>query len=84
MMPGTMPAMMDAFMAWRVLPWSFYQTPLTAMMLSAGLPYTVAAPTARASTATMDAAEAAHQQIMNVFSAYRSDGGHGTAQSFWP
>ena len=84
MMPGTMPAMMDAFMAWRVLPWSFYQTPLTAMMLSAGLPYTVAGPTARASTATMDAAEAAHQQMLNVFSAYRSDGGHGTSQSFWP
>lgn len=80
--PGSMPAMMDAFMAWRILPWAFYQTPLTAMMLSAGLPYAVAAPAARASTATMDAAEAAHQQMLNVFSAYRSEGGHGAAHIF--
>lgn len=76
------PSMMQAFWAWPSSPWALYQTPLTAMMMSAGMPYTVALPTARASTATLDAADATRQQVLNVFSAYRSDGGHGSAHSF--
>lgn len=48
-------------------PWSFYQGPLTAMMLSYGVPYSVAAPTARASTCAMDAADAACAQWRSIF-----------------
>jgi hypothetical protein len=52
---------------WNASPWSFYQGPLTAMMLSYGLPYSVAAPTARASTCAMDAADAAYAQWRSIF-----------------
>ena len=48
-------------------PWTFYQGPLTAMMLSYGVPYSVAAPTARASTCAMDAADAACAQWRLMF-----------------
>jgi hypothetical protein len=48
-------------------PWSFYQGPLMAMMLSYGVPYAVAAPTARASTCAMDAADAACAQWRSIF-----------------
>jgi len=43
-------------------PWSFYQGPLTAMMLAYGIPYAVAAPTVRATTSALEAAEAAWAQ----------------------
>lgn len=66
-------------------PWTMWQTPLTMMMMSAGMPYAVASPAARASTATMDAADAAREQFARVFSAYRSDGGHAAAAvAQWP
>lgn len=52
---------------WNATPWSFYQGPLTAMMLSYGVPYSVAAPTARASTCAMDAADAACAQWRSMF-----------------
>jgi hypothetical protein len=71
---------------WSVTPWSFYQGPLTAMMLSYGVPYAVAAPTARASTSAMDAADAACTQWRLVFG--NSDGKKGgsnlTARQMWP
>lgn len=50
------------------------------MMMSAGLPFAVASPSAKAGTAAMDAADAARQQMENMYSAYRSDGGHAAAQ----
>jgi len=50
-----------------VSPWSFYQGPLMAMMLSYGVPYSVAAPTARAGTCAMDAADAACAQWRSMF-----------------
>jgi hypothetical protein len=53
--------------AWNVTPWNIYQAPMMAMMLSYGVPYSVAAPTARASTSAMDAAEAAYTQLQLVF-----------------
>jgi hypothetical protein len=40
---------------------------MMAMMLSYGVPYSVAAPTARASTSAMDAADAAYTQWQLVF-----------------
>lgn len=52
---------------WNASPWSFYQGPFMAMMLSYGVPYSVAAPTARASTCAMDAADAACAQWRSMF-----------------
>jgi hypothetical protein len=52
---------------WGVTPWTMYQAPMVAMMLSYGVPYAVAAPTARASTSAMDAADAAYAQWRLVF-----------------
>lgn len=52
---------------WSATPWSIYQAPMMAMMLSYGVPYSVAAPTARASTSAMDAADAAYTQWQLVF-----------------
>ncbi len=59
------PASVQAF--WGATPWTFYQGPMVAMMLSYGVPYAVAAPTARASTSAMDAADAACAQWRLVF-----------------
>lgn len=52
---------------WALTPWSYYRGPLMAMMLSYGVPYSVAAPTARGSTSAMDAADAAYLQWRLVF-----------------
>lgn len=60
-----LPPAVQAF--WGVTPWTFYQGPMVAMMLSYGVPYAVAAPTARASTSAMDAADAACTQWRLVF-----------------
>jgi hypothetical protein len=59
------PPAVQAF--WGVSPWSIYQGPMIATMLSYGVPYAVAAPTARASTSAMDAADAACAQWRLVF-----------------
>jgi hypothetical protein len=59
------PAATMAF--WGVSPWTLYQGPMIATMLSYGVPYAVAAPTARASTSAMDAADAACAQWHCVF-----------------
>ena len=74
------PELMASFWTWPSSPWDLYRTPLTAMMMTAGLPYDVASPSAKAGTCAMDAADAARQQMDNLFSAYRSDGGHAAAQ----
>ena len=75
------PAAFTPFWPFPVMTWAYMQTPLTMMMMSAGLPYDVASPSAKASTAVMDAADAARQQMENVFSAYRSEGGHAAVRS---
>lgn len=62
---GTLPNAIQTF--WGISPWTFYQGPMVAMMLSYGVPYAVAAPTARASTSAMDAAEAACAQWRLIF-----------------
>ena len=67
-MAATPPAFSNAVQAfWGVSPWTLYQGPMVAMMLSYGVPYAVAAPTARASTSAMDAADAAYAQWRLVF-----------------
>jgi hypothetical protein len=65
--PWPMPVPLSVQAFWGVTPWSFYQGPMMAMMLSYGVPYAVAAPTARASTSAMDAADAACTQWRLVF-----------------
>ena len=83
--PGALPSAFAPFWPWPVMTWTYMQTPLMAMMMSAGMPFDVALPSAKASTAAMDATDAARQQLDNVFSAYRSDGGHAAAQIVtWP
>jgi hypothetical protein len=49
---------LPALMSWQTSPWSVYQAPLMAMLLNYGVPYSVAAPTARANTCALDAADA--------------------------
>lgn len=68
------------YFPWPALTWSYMQTPLTAMLMSSGMPYAVASPSAKASTCAMDAADAAREQMEKVYASYRSDGGHAAAQ----
>ncbi len=71
---------MVPFWSWPGMTWACMQMPLTSMLMSSGMPYSVASPSAKAGTAAMDAADAAREQIDKMYSAYRSDGGHATAQ----
>jgi hypothetical protein len=80
MAPSPLANPFAALFPWAVTPWSYMQMPLTTMFMQAGVPYAVASPSAKASTAAMDAAHAAQQQMEKVYSAYRSDGGHAAAQ----
>ena len=54
------------------------------MMMSSGVPHSVAWPTAEANAAVMDAADAATQSIKQVFASYRTDGGHARRRRRWP
>lgn len=68
------------YFPWPAVTWAYMQTPLTAMLVSSGMPYAVAAPSAMASTCAMDAADAAREQMELVYASYRTDGGHAAAQ----
>ncbi|MEQ1715637.1 MAG: hypothetical protein ABL907_06585 [Hyphomicrobium sp.] len=57
----------------------FYQMPMTAWLMSAGLPYSVAAPTAKANAASMDAAEAAREGFDRVMSHFNTKDGPAAA-----
>lgn len=70
-MPQTSP---QAFFSWPSTPWAMFQTPMTAMMMSAGMPYDVAVPAAKASAATMEAADAAREQFAALMSFSGADG----------
>lgn len=80
--------MARAFWTMPAMPWTLWHMPMATMFVSAGMPYAVAAPFARASAAALDAADAARLQAVEAFeaySAYRSDGGHASAQIItWP
>ena len=71
---------MAPFWPWPDLTWTYMQTPLTAMLMSTGMPYAVASPSAKASTAAMDAADAARQQLDHVYAACNSDSGKAAMQ----
>jgi hypothetical protein len=59
---------LPSLMSWQASPWSIYQAPLMAMLLNYGVPYSVAAPTARASTCALDAADAICAQWRSLLS----------------
>jgi hypothetical protein len=85
MMATVLPPSVQAF--WGVTPWTVYQGPMVAMMLSYGVPYAVAAPTARAGTSAMDAADAACAQWRLVFGSsegQKSLARNAPAASHWP
>ena len=59
--------------------WTMWQHPMTAALMAAGMPYSVASPTARANASAMDAADAAREGFNKAFSSYHSDGGHAAS-----
>lgn len=58
--------------------------PMAFMMMSSGVPHTVAWPTAEANAAVLDAADAATQSIKKVFASYHGEGGHASSHGTWP
>jgi hypothetical protein len=52
--------------------------PMAFMMISAGLPRSVAVPAAEANAAVLDAAELAGEALQNAYARYRSDSGHAS------
>lgn len=84
-------AAMKTFWSYPAMPWATYRTPVMTWLMCFGVPSSIAVPAARASASAADAAEAARQQALAMistlesFSAYRSDGGHASAQIItWP
>lgn len=59
-----------------------FHMPMIGWLMAAGLPYSVAAPTARANAASMDAAQAAHEGFEKLMSTFRNDSGHALAPMF--
>lgn len=76
---GWMEMMQTFSRGWPQMSWSMYQAPMTAWLMAQGLPYEVAAPTARGNAASMDAADAAREGFNRVYSSFRTDGGHAAA-----
>jgi len=58
--------------------------PMAFMFMASGMPRSVAWPAAEANLAVMEAADVAAVSVRKVFSSYRTDGGHSTAQQVWP
>ena len=61
--------------------WTLWQHPMTGALMAAGMPYSVASPTARANASAMDAADAVRDGFNKAFSSYHSDGGHAAAHA---
>jgi hypothetical protein len=58
--------------------------PMAYAMMSAGVPRSVALPTAEANAAAIDAADAASASVDHAFSSYRSESGFAVAQIISP
>lgn len=58
--------------------------PMAHALMTAGVPRSVALPTAEANMAAMDAAQAATASVDRAFSAYRSEGGFAVSQIMGP
>lgn len=71
--------------AWQPFTWTMYKWPMTAMMISAGVPHAVASPAADAGMATMDAVDAAREQASLIFAYFGGDTAKGvTPSNAWP
>ena len=71
--------------AWQPFSWTMYKWPMTAMMVSAGVPHAVASPAADAGMATMDAVDAAREQASLIFAFFGGDTTERATQSnAWP
>jgi hypothetical protein len=80
------PWMANPFAAAAFNPWAntpFASWPMAFWMMSAGVPGTVAFPTANANQAAMDAAETAANAVNRAFSSYQTGGGHASWH-LWP
>lgn len=80
--PDPVTAQMTAWQSMLTNPWKLspLSWPMAFMMMSSGLPESVAVPTASANAAAADAAIAATAAVRDAVSSYRSDGGHAVAQ----
>ena len=79
-----MAAMVKAYWTLPAITWSLYRGPMTLALVNAGMPYAIAAPTARASAAALDAADAMRMQTIKSFASYHSESGHASSQLFAP
>lgn len=71
--------------AWQPFTWTMYKWPMTAMMISAGVPHAVASPAADAGMATMDAVDCAREQASQIFAFFGGDTTKASAPSnVWP
>lgn len=68
--PNAAETWMKAISSWPVVPWSWVQPSLVTMMISAGLPYAVANPASKASTAALTAAEVWREQTAEALSLF--------------
>lgn len=60
---------------WPNITFAAFEMPMTAWLVAAGLPYSVAAPTARANAASMDAAMAARQGLEKAMAIFQEPDG---------
>ena len=79
---GWQDAMNACCWMWPNASFNAFQMPMTAWLMAAGLPYSVAAPTARANAASMDAAQAAREGFEKLMTTFRNDSGHALAPMF--
>ncbi len=79
---GWQDAMKACSWAWPHASFSTLEMPMTAWLMAAGFPYSVAAPAARANAASMDAAQAAREGFEKVIASFRNEGGHALAPIF--
>lgn len=81
--PATQPAIFNPFEFW-LKAWPLEGNPaawpMAFAMMGAGIPRSVAYPTAQANVAMMDAVTTANRVVEKSLSSYRTDGGHATAQ----
>lgn len=63
--------------AWQPFTWTMYKWPMTAMMISAGVPHAVASPAADAGMATMDAVDCAREQASLIFAFFGGETANG-------
>jgi hypothetical protein len=58
--------------------------PMAVMMMSRGVPHSVAWPAAEANAAVLEAADVATKSIQKAFASYHAEGGHAASHDMWP